>query len=100
MLFRSFIESVFSKSSVNTRKLISKDFCFGLYRISVMLVWKACVFRRREDGEGRKEVCKIKTIPKTKNLQEFFKLAGFIDFVFLFKKNIEFRCENIGLQFT
>jgi hypothetical protein len=66
----------------------------------VILVWKACVFRRREEGEGRKEVWRIKTIPKTKNLQVFFRLAGFIDFVILFEKNIEFRCENIELQFT
>jgi hypothetical protein len=55
-----------------------------------MLVWKACAFRRREEGEGRKEVFRINIIPKTKNLQVFFRLAGFIDFVILFEKNIEF----------
>jgi hypothetical protein len=31
----------------------------------------------------------IEIIPKTKNLQVFFRLAGFVDFVFLGKKNIK-----------
>ena len=41
------------------------------------------MFKRRDLGGRIKDVCRIKTIPKTKNLQVFFRLAGFVDCVFL-----------------
>ena len=61
-----------------------------------MLVWKACMEEKKEKGEGRKEVFRIKTIPKTKNLQVFFRLAGFIKIIFLTKFFITSNANTSG----